>query len=196
MCFFPFYEPSLSGNIYKVTWENPTCQSMLLFPITYNHFRKRHVVKHMWLDRISYSLFLSPSVHPPHSHSFSLFLSLKVKWLQASFKWDHLCGWKDDLEPTRRVSLAQWLAGVPCVSFCKTLVSLSLPGTPWVNHTELESMQKSKRNSLFQCNGVAPDPKKRWWPLVTQLASFYMVSRGRIEHQQLGTIWLVLQYIL
>ena len=27
-------------------------------------------------------------------------------------------------------------------------------------------MQKSKRNLLFQCTGVIPDPKEKRWPLV------------------------------
>ena len=54
--------------------------------------------------------------------------------------------------------------------------------------TELGIDAKSKRNLLFQCTGVVPDPKERQQPQVVHSVSFYMVSRGRIEHQQLGTI--------
>jgi hypothetical protein len=48
---------------------------------------------------------------------------------------------------------------------------------------------KSKRNLLFQCTGVVrPRPEGEAVTPSACSASFYMVSRGRIEHQQLGTI--------
>jgi hypothetical protein len=57
-----------------------------------------------------------------------------------------------------------------------------------VNDAELRIIAKSKRNLLFQCTGVVPDPKERQRPPAAHSWSFYMVSRGGIEHQQLGTI--------
>jgi hypothetical protein len=41
-----------------------------------------------------------------------------------------------------------------------------------------------------------PRPEGEAAPPSICSASFYMVSRGRIEHQQLGTIWLEEQYTL
>ena len=60
---------------------------------------------------------------------------------------------------------------------------------------------KSKRNLLFQCTGVIPDLKERHQPPAPFQQVFYMVSRDRTEHQQLGTLcrivhplnWLVLR---
>jgi hypothetical protein len=65
-------------------------------------------------------------------------------------------------------------------SFCKTLGSLSLPGTPWVNHVELGLMQKARGIYCFSALGSSQTqrrggerPPAPVWP------SFYMVSRGQ-----------------
>ena len=50
-----------------------------------------------------------------------------------------------------------------------------------------ETHAKSKRNFFFHCSGVVPDLKERQRHLAL-IQSFDGVSRGRIEHQQLGTM--------
>ena len=71
---------------------------------------------------------------------------------------------------------------------CKGPMRFSLPRTPSSEQCGAGDRCKSKRNLLFQHAGVILHPKERWRPRVVCLVSFYKVSRGRIEHQYLGTI--------
>jgi hypothetical protein len=56
---------------------------------------------------------------------------------------------------------------------------------------EVGDWYKNKKNLLFQHAEVILLPQERQQPWVAHSARFYTISRGRIEHQQLGTMWFV-----
>jgi hypothetical protein len=76
---------------------------------------------------------------------------------------------------------------------CKTLVSLSLLGTPWVNNAEPGTDAKARG---IYCSSMLRSCciwRRVGDPGASCLTSFYTVFRGIIEQQPLGTMWLAEQ---
>ena len=97
---------------------------------------------------------------------------------QTGFKFTEICLL---LFPTPKPPVLGLKACATTDGFVRLLGTLAYWGPP-LPVSELRGAgihAKPKRNLLFQCIGVVPDPEERWRPPSTRSASFYMVSRGR-----------------